>query len=58
MDPNIDDGLRIQVCQLLGKIGDRKVAQVLADAPDDFPAAVETALEEAIAEINARTLSS
>ena len=58
VDPNIDDGLRIQVCQLLGKIGDRKVAQVLADAPDDFPAAVETALEEAIAEINARTLSS
>lgn len=52
----IADDLRIQACRVLGKIGDRKVAEVLANAPEDFPAPVEAALEEAIAEINARAL--
>ncbi|MFH1529271.1 MAG: HEAT repeat domain-containing protein [Pseudomonadota bacterium] len=48
------DDLRVEVCRVLGRIGDAKVAHVLAEAPEDFPAAVETALEEAIGEINAR----
>jgi hypothetical protein len=53
----IDDGLRIQVCQLLGKIGDREVAQILADAPEDFPEPVEAAIEAAITEVNNRSNS-
>jgi len=49
-----DDDLRVQVCQVLGRIGDARVARVLTNAPEDFPGPVETAIEEAIAEINGR----
>ena len=53
-EEGFDDELRIRVCQVLGQIGDGRVARVLANAPEDFPAPVEAALEEAIATINAR----
>ncbi len=57
-ESTVDDELRIHACRVLGKIGDRKVAEIMAHAPEDFPAPVEAALEEAIAEINARSLVS
>jgi len=53
-EKSFDDELRISVCQVLGQIGDGRVARVLAEAPEDFPGPVEAALEKAIATINAR----